>query len=205
MVKSLSTTTSRAPVQSPRRIVSVLQDARLSSECTACQIYGSEEGLEAEQRDVAESHYEHELEWLLVGKATIQTYGILLDELLNATVPLGEDMQYWDEVIGSYRWSAIYSVQTSPLRLWAWCGTVFQDVKTKTGGVLLSEGWSQLYGLVGEVVRERSMLEIQKRVASPLARARTEARQKQAVLKQARYLNANALGMLLGEGLSNER
>ena len=205
-MKSLSTATSRAPVQQPHRVLSILHDARLSSQCTTCQTTEGQESLEAEEeQDVEEMNYEHELEWLLVGKAAIQTYGILLDRLLEATVPLGEDIRYWDQVLASYRWSAVYSVQTSPLRLWAWGQVLFQDVKNKTGGTLLSEGWSRLYGLVGEVVRERSMLEIQKRVVSPLARARNEARQKQTALQQTRYLNANALGMLLGEGLSNER
>ena len=154
---------------------------------------------------ILESDYEHELEWLLVGKATVQTYGVLLDAVLHATVPLGEHLQYWDEVLGSYRWSAIYSAQTSPLRLWAWCGNVFQDVKNKTGGALLSEGWSRLYGLVEEVVKERSMSEIQKRVVSPLSRSRNDVRQKHTALKAMMHLNANALGILLGEGLSNER
>ncbi|KAI9689961.1 MAG: Nuclear control of ATPase protein 2 [Bathelium mastoideum] len=204
LVKSLSTATSRVPVHSRQRIVSVLQEAHLSSECTTCRVLEEGEHLQAEQGGFEVAEYEHELEWVLVGKATIQTYGILLDAVLNATVPLADDIRYWDEVLGSYRWSAVYSVQTSPLRLWTWCGNIFQDVKNKTGGALLSDGWSRLYGLVGEVVRERSIAEIQKRVVSPLARSRNEARRKQSALKETRHLSANALGMLLGEGISNE-
>ncbi|KAF2236115.1 NCA2-domain-containing protein [Viridothelium virens] len=204
LVKSLSTTASRAPVLPRSRILSALREAGLSGEDAISRIHEFEGPPEEEQEDVEEQDFEHELEWALVGKATVQTYGILLNTLLNATVPLGEDIRYWDKVLGSYRWSAVYSVQTSPLRLWTWCGTVFQDVKNKAGGTLLSDGWSRLYGLVGEVVRERSVMEIQKRVVSPLVRARNEARQRRNALEESRYLNANALGMLLGEGLSNE-
>ena len=42
-------------------------------------------------------------------------------------------------------------------------------------------------------------------MVSPLALVRNEGRKKRDALKRIRYINANALGILLGEGLSNER
>jgi nuclear-control-of-ATPase protein 2 len=67
-----------------------------------------------------------------------------------------------------------------------------------------TEQWGRFYGLVKQVVRERSVKEVQKRALSPVVRIRSEVRRKQAALKNLRLRNANALGVLLGEGLANE-
>lgn len=58
--------------------------------------------------------------------------------------------------------------------------------------------------MVKQVVRERSVKEVQKTALSPVVRIRSEVRRKQAALKKLRLRNANALGVLLGEGLANE-
>ena len=73
------------------------------------------------------AHYEDELEWLLVGKAAAQTYGILVKTLMEETLPLSEELRYWNEVLGSYSHTAVYSVQTSPFRLWHWCKMIYTD------------------------------------------------------------------------------
>jgi nuclear-control-of-ATPase protein 2 len=59
--------------------------------------------------------------------------------------------------------------------------------------------------LVKTSVQQRSVANIQRRVVSPLALVRNEARKKRAALRKIRLVNANALGVLLGEGLGNER
>ena len=69
----------------------------------------------------------------------------------------------------------------------------------------MADGWSQFYGLVKDAVQERSIANIQRRVVSPLALVRNEGRRKRAALRKIRLINANALGVLLGEGLGNER
>lgn len=73
------------------------------------------------------SQYETEIEWLLVGKATVQTYGLLLNTLLDQIIPLSDDLWYWDDVLGSYWSSALYTVQTSPLRMWAWSQDIYSE------------------------------------------------------------------------------
>lgn len=75
----------------------------------------------------AKSHYETDVEWLLVGKATVQTYGLLMSTLLDQIIPLSDDIWYWDEVLGSYPYSFLYTVQTSPLRMWKWSRDVFDE------------------------------------------------------------------------------
>lgn len=159
--------------------------------------------------------YESELEWLLVSKATTQVYGHVLHNILDEAVAISDDLWYWDEVLGTQRHTALYSLQTSPVRVWNWSSVVWADVKARGGKFsikgasqdasdTITERWKQFYGLVRQVVREKSVKEVHKQMLSPMTRIRSEVRQKQAALKKVRLRNANALGILLGEGLANE-
>ena len=169
----------------------------------------------AEEDRESKEPYETELEWLLVSKATTQTYGHVLNSILDQTVAIADDVWYWDEVLGSRRYSALYGIQISPFQFWHWTSSVWDDVKARGGNFsvrgarqdatdTLGERWQKFYGLVKQVVRERSVAEVRKQVLSPVTRLRGEVRQKQAALKKVRLRNANALGVLLGEGLANE-
>lgn len=159
--------------------------------------------------------YESELEWLLVSKATTQVYGHVLHNILGEAVAISDDLWYWDEVTSTQRHTALYSLQTSPIRIWNWSHVIWADVKARGGRFdikgashdatdTITERWKQFYGLVRQVVREKSVKEVHKQILSPVTRIRAEVRQKQAALKKVRLRNANALGVLLGEGLANE-
>ncbi|TKA28361.1 hypothetical protein B0A50_03828 [Salinomyces thailandicus] len=160
--------------------------------------------------------YEAELEWLLVSKATAQTYGHVIKSILDQAVAIADDLWYWDGVVGSRRYSALYGLQITPWRVWEWGSGVWEDVKARGGGDFSVRGagrdatdtlgrrWGQFYGLVRQVVRERSVAEVRVRVVSPVTRLRGGIRRKQAELKRIRLRNANALGVLLGEGLAND-
>ncbi|KAF2144994.1 uncharacterized protein K452DRAFT_284383 [Aplosporella prunicola CBS 121167] len=198
LIKSLSVSaaTKHGALLSRDRLHAVLRQAQIAAAA----------GHQHDDDDVraagaATLSYERELEWLLLSKAAAHTYGLVLSTILDQTLPLNDDIWYWDDVLGSYRAAGLYSVQTSPGRLWGWTKDVYQDVKRRGGG--LRDGWGQFYGLVQEVVQERSIANIQRKVLSPLALVRNEARRKQSVLKRIRLTNANALGVLLGEGLSH--
>jgi len=168
-------------------------------------------------RDEGQSAYETELEWLLISKATVQTYGLILNTLLEETLPLSNDIWYWDEVVGSYTYTGLYMLQTSPLRFWDWTKDIYKDTRTRFRrlreapedsisarriGTSLTAQWKQFYRLVQESIRDRSMIDIQRRVLSPVALARTEARRKQAGLKRLREMSASGLGVLMDEGLN---
>jgi nuclear-control-of-ATPase protein 2 len=177
----------------------------------------------AEEEDQFVTTYETELEWLLVSKATVQTYGLLLNTLLEQTIPLNDDIWYWDEVLGSYAYSSLYTVQTSPLRFWDWSKDIYNDTRrrlarltegagdeasysefTTTGrsSTGLADQWRQFYDLVKESIQEKSMADIQRRVLSPIALCRSEARRNQARLRHLREMGASGLGVLMDEGLS---
>ncbi|KAK3651264.1 Nuclear control of ATPase protein 2 [Elasticomyces elasticus] len=169
----------------------------------------------AEDDRPSKEPYESELEWLLVSKATTQTYGYVLSKILNHTVAIADDLWYWDEILGSRRYSALYGLQISPVQFWHWSQTIWEDVKARGGDFSITNArrdatdsigkrWQEFYGLVRQVVRERSVQEIQHQVSSPVTRLRGEIRRKQRALKEIRLRNANALGVLLGEGLANE-
>ena len=119
IVKALSTTSSSSPLLSSWRISTLLKQAALS------------EIVAEEEEDHVTSTYQTELEWLLVSKATVQTYGLILNTLLEQTIPLSDDIWYWDEVLGSYTYSSLYTIQTSPLRFWTWTKDIYADTKTR--------------------------------------------------------------------------
>ncbi|KAG8627491.1 hypothetical protein KVT40_004974 [Elsinoe batatas] len=189
LVKSLSVDPSSSRLLSPSRIRHLLSEAQLDSVDTAS----------AEQ-----SEFEHELQWLAVSKAVTQTYGLVIDRLLQQTVSIADDVYYWDDVLTSYSYTLLYSIQTSPLRLYDFGSQVWTDVRERMGQDTVTQHWKRFYGLVRQVVSERRALDIPSAVASPVARLRSEIRAKQRKLKQARLRGANALGVLLGEGLMNE-
>lgn len=142
--------------------------------------------------------YEKDLEWLLVSKAAVQAYGIVLNTILDQTLQVSHHVWYWDEILSSRRYQGLYSLQTSPIWIWKWTKDIYSDVKARRAGSI-TEGWRQFYALVQESVRDRSLSGV-----SPLKRVKNEATTNQENLKRLREINANALGVLLGEGMSNE-
>jgi nuclear control of ATPase protein 2 len=199
-IKNLSTTSSSTqPVASARAIVETLKDAHLSSSCNTCTKSDDDSDLRLIEEDTPPS-YEHQLEELLLCKATAQAYGTVLDTILAQTLMVNEHIWYWDDILGSHRQAGLYSLQTSPLRFWSWSKSVVDGIRSKNSK--LSDGWKQFYGLIKDVVKERSLADLQTRAVSPLAQVRNEAIQKQKELKRIRDVNSNALGVLLGEGLN---
>lgn len=176
-----------------------MKDAQLSATCSTCQQHGQDTEPQLLEED-GDPSYEHQLEELLLCKATAQTYGVVLNTILEQTLAVNDHIWYWDDVMSSHRQAGLYSLQTSPIRFWSWSKSVVEGIKSRKSN--LSEGWKQFYGLVKEVVSERSLLELQNRAISPLAQVRNEASRKQRELKRLRDVNSNAIGVLLGEGLS---
>ncbi|KAH9871826.1 hypothetical protein J1614_006083 [Plenodomus biglobosus] len=205
LIKSLSTTaSSKSSLVPADRILETLKRADISNNCATCnQWFAQSEDNDSEYEDARpEASYEHELEWLLLSKATTQAYGQVLNTILEQTIPLDDELWYWDDILSTYHFAGLYSMQTSPIRMWNWSKEIYHDVRSRGGQ--FADGWSQFYGLVKTAVQERSVADIQRRVVSPLALVRNEARRKRAALRKIRMVNANALGVLLGEGLGNE-
>ena len=155
-----------------------------------------------------------ELEWLLVSKAATQTYGIILNALLEQTIPLSNEIDYWDQVLGSYIYTGLYTVQTSPRRLWSSVNDIYSDAwrqlqdiqsakEDEEGMKVLSvsDRWRQFYGLIKDSVYNRSLADMRSKFLSPLTMSRLEARSKRKHLKRLRELSASGLGILMDEGM----
>ena len=204
-LRGLSSTSSARVVLSSSTVLSALEKADLLN--AGVNVNRSEDDREV-------STQEQELEWLVIGKATTQTYGLVLNTLLDQTIPLTSDVLYWNQVLGSYRYTSLYTVQTFPLRLWSWTNDIYRDARQrlqslqtagaeKNPAVSLSmyDRWSQFYGLVKDSVRDRSLSDLQSKVLSPLTRSRLEARTMRSHLKRLREMSASGLGILMDEGL----
>ena len=202
-IKTLSTASSSRALLSSQAILTTLERAK---------------ALEDSANNSAEhdeySAQEQELEWLLVSKAATQTYGLILNVLLEQTLPLSNDIGYWNEILGSYRYTGLYTIQTSPLRLWSWVSDIYNDAWQRLGSIrsagdqevreqwTVSDRWRQLYGLVKDSMRDRSLADMQSRFLSPLTMSRMEARSKRKRLKNLREMSATGLGILMDEGMA---
>ncbi|KAL9618135.1 MAG: hypothetical protein Q9160_007142 [Pyrenula sp. 1 TL-2023] len=197
IARSLETTSSR-PLLKKRRLQSLLVQV---------------EDAESSQ---SRSEDEEDLKWLIIAKAAVQTYGLILTALFEQTVPITDEIWYWEDVLGSYHGTAIYALQTSPLRILDQAKDVYNDaterysswangeaeVNIERASESISRRWRRFYTLVRESVHERSLAQARMRVLSPFALCRTEARQKQAGLRRLRELSTSALGLLVDEGFS---
>ena len=160
------------------------------------------------------SSTEQELEWLLVSKAVAQTHGLIIHLLLEQTLPLGWDIWYWDEVLTSSFYLGLYSIQTSPLRLWQLGKYVYADVRSRLGpsrGTITPDkihiassawSWSKFYGLITDSIRDYRLAGPSYRPVSPLMFYRSEVKMKQHKLKTFRELSACGLGILVDEGMN---
>lgn len=155
-----------------------------------------------------------DLAWVATGKATVQLYGLILNSFLEQTIPLSEAIWYWDDVLGSYSNTMLYTIQTSPERFWKQAKDVYEDAKGKfqnnrgfresAQGAQSSvqEGWREFYALVQNSIREKSLAQARTKILSPFSICRVQARKNQARIRRLRETNATGIGLIVDEGLS---
>ena len=203
ITRLLSTSSSPRAILDPKIIVSGLRAANL---------------LEAKARDEEDvggaSAQEQELEWLVVSKAATQTYGLILNILLESTIPLSSDITYWDEILGSYRYTSLYTVQIAPSVFLQRARDIYNDAWEKLQSMRrarvdeddvktlsLADRWQQFYGLVKESIKDRSLADWRSKALSPLNMSRLTARSNRSRLKRLREMSASGLGILTDEGM----
>ncbi|EWC44752.1 hypothetical protein DRE_06530 [Drechslerella stenobrocha 248] len=209
IIKSLSSTSS--VVLTPQQILSLLTSAGISiATVTDADADANTITTHREQ----EAYLEHELSWLIVSKAAIQTYGVVLRSLVDETLPLSDDIYYWDEILASYRYTLLYSLQTSPWRLARFAIDVYRDARARfergdwTGAeeiraeaVGISGTAKRFYALIRSSFRERSLSALNARLVSPFALITHSIHIKQANITKLRSMQASALGVLMNESL----
>ncbi|KAI9760125.1 MAG: C-4 sterol methyl oxidase [Chaenotheca gracillima] len=210
----LSTASSSRKVLSAPALVELLHRAQDSDVVASTAAKGDDEVW-----------YEREIRWIILAKVSAQVYGLILQNLLDRTIPLTDDIWYWEQVISSNRYTGLYSIQTSPIRGWAFAKEIYYDVQRRLRPVnvrrssteaetsptprcdhqqqrqSITQRWSQFYSLVRESLSERSVVNLHQRMVSPLAASREDARSKQKLLIKFRELSASGIGVLMDEGL----
>ncbi|KAL6718297.1 Nuclear control of ATPase protein 2 [Lecanora helva] len=203
VARGLSTASSVRQVVAPEIILASLRQAGLLESQT------SNDGNVS-----ARLSPEQELEWLIVAKAATQTYGLILEIILDHTIPLARDIAYWDEVLGSSRSISLYTIQTFPTRVWEWATDIYHDARERLQFVKqadedgygfkapsLSHRWAQFYDLVKDSIRDRSLIDFQSKALSPLTKSRLDAKSRRSRLKRFREMSASGLGMLMDEAM----
>jgi nuclear-control-of-ATPase protein 2 len=174
-----------------------------------------------------------EIEWLLVAKAAMQTYGTVLQTLIDQQISLDDHISYWDDVSHSHRYGFVYWVQRSPIRLWSFTRDVYVESRRRIQGLYapaseyhddpdvdvmsetrsvngvasistlsLSQRWAKFYQIVRTTVQDRSLLNIQDQILSPIALCQAEAREKRFAIKRLKENVACSVGTLVDEGLN---
>ena len=67
-----------------------------------------------EQEHITQSDYAKDLEWLFLARCTVDVYGCLLEQLFQQTLPLAQDIFYWDDILAHPGWRLLFLIQ-SPL------------------------------------------------------------------------------------------
>lgn len=196
LIRALSTTAGSRPLLKRNRLRDTIAQIAKSGDVSAT------------------SSDEHSLGWLAVGKATIQVYGLILNALLDQTIPLSESIWYWDDVLGSYAYTGLYTLQTSPVRFYNSAKEIYVEAKEKyqrdvlvresaaEAQQTLSQGWGEFYAIVQQSIEDRSLAHARTRILSPFALCRTEARRKLEGVRKLREQGATAIGLLVEEGLT---
>ncbi|KAK9469301.1 ATP synthase regulation protein NCA2-domain-containing protein [Lipomyces arxii] len=154
-------------------------------------------------------------EWFIVAAATVVLYGHVLEKLLNQTLPLSEDIFYWDSVLSGRTGLFLYSVQTAPLRLLSLGSDIFADARRRMTDTLQQPSLKQWIQTIRasfnhqrRVIRRMSFLDpvrstsMIRKVMSPMSIYYKEVQGRQQQLTHLRELQSAALGLLVGEEIS---
>lgn len=196
IVRMLSVTPASKPLLQPHKLIDLLSKARSSYSQTR-----------STSRCISHG-YETDLLWLIAAKAAVQTLGLIVNTFLERTLGLSDEIRYWDEILGSNWYMALYVLQTSPSRLWFQTKDVYANVKrcygTRTGPGMssISARWAKFYKSLWHSIREGSQEYAKSVILSPSAVCISEARQKRKCLITMRGIHASSVGILIGECFS---
>ncbi|KAF9583120.1 Nuclear control of ATPase protein 2 [Lunasporangiospora selenospora] len=148
------------------------------------------------------------LEHLFLAKCTIAVYLNLLDIILNATLPLATEIQYWQSLLDSTSWRAFYILQTAPHRAYLLTKEVIQRTHEHLDKLLLdangdqmAEHRSSLLQLMQYFPSFLSQYIITRPVSFHVA-VHYEVAHRRHKLQQIREYQAECLGLLAEQGLN---
>ncbi|KAF8948967.1 Nuclear control of ATPase protein 2 [Haplosporangium gracile] len=146
-----------------------------------------------------------ELEHLFLAKAAATVYLNLLDIILNATLPLTNEMEYWQSLLDSSSWRFLYVLQTSPYRLFSLTRSVALTTKEHIDSLIAtseeSERANHLLQLIKYFPTFLKNHLISQPVSFPLA-IHYEISHHHKQLQRIREYQAECLGLLAEQGLN---
>lgn len=149
--------------------------------------------------------YQSDLVWLITAKAAVRTLGLVLNNLVEGTHILDDEILYWDDILVSPWYIGFHIVQTSPLCIWNGASDFFRSPNCKIRDrqfTPVTAGWAQFYNLIRQCTHVQSISSVQSRMLSHFALRKSEIRQRQKVLKATRDVYASSIGLLMKDCLS---
>ncbi|KAF9083805.1 Nuclear control of ATPase protein 2 [Mortierella sp. GBA35] len=145
------------------------------------------------------------LEHLFLAKATATVYLNLLDIILNATLPLANEMLYWQSLLDSSSWRLLYILQTSPYRLFSMTRSVVYTTKEHIDSLIATSEESERANHILQLIKYfPTFLNkhlISQPVSFPLA-IHYEITHHRKQLQRIREYQAECLGLLAEQGLN---
>lgn len=153
------------------------------------------------------SAYISDLAWLVAAKAAVQTLGSVMNIFLDQTLILNDEVSYWDEILESFWYSNLYTVQTSPLRFWHRTKEVYSNwndslSRSRSPNSSVSSRWVQFYNLVQQSIQRQSTCCLHTRVLSMFSIPRLEVRRNRKLLKAFKEVHASSIGLLMEKCLT---
>ncbi|KAG0034520.1 Nuclear control of ATPase protein 2 [Podila clonocystis] len=161
-------------------------------------IVGSQEHMEGSKLS--------QLEHLFLAKCTVVVYLNLLDIILNATLPLSNEIEYWQSLLDGPKWRLLYILQTSPQRVFNLTKEVALSTRAHMdslieSGLQTSDGTTQIIQLIQCFPTFLRKYLISQPVSFPVAiHYEISGHRKQ--LQRIREYQAECLGLLSEQGLN---
>ncbi|KAJ5806951.1 hypothetical protein N7474_010543 [Penicillium riverlandense] len=185
LIHSLSITSKTQPLLSANRLADLISGAAVSR-------------LRAESAtEIVALHV-----WLVTAKAAVQASSLAMNELLNRTLQLHQEVSYWDEVLDSPWYSGLYTVQTLPLRLWKWTKELYsdqeiQDWRVQSVSTSIAARWARFYQVVRQSARTRPAFSLRINRLTPIRECRAQVQQKRDLLMSITDIHTSSLGLMM--------
>ncbi|XHF99060.1 hypothetical protein AWENTII_002575 [Aspergillus wentii] len=147
-----------------------------------------------------------DLIWLLVAKTTVQAIGLVANNFLERTLVLNDELIYWDEILNSPLYSGLYTLQTSPFRLWQVVRDAYSDSwepeTHSRGSTPIPARWTQFIEFIRRCIHTPKKHSLQTGMWSPFAMHRSEIQRKRKSLSTMKSTHASSIGLLMEACLS---
>ncbi|KAK3829998.1 MAG: ATP synthase regulation protein NCA2-domain-containing protein [Linnemannia gamsii] len=145
------------------------------------------------------------LQHLFLAKATAVVYLNLLNIILNATLPLANEMDYWQSLADSSSWRLLYILQTSPYRFFSLTRSVVSTTKEHIDSLIATSEESERANHILQLIKYFPTFLNKHLIAQPVSfplAIHYEITHHRKQLQRIREYQAECLGLLAEQGLN---